>query len=65
MENQNPLHVRTDKIPPNVRFGIGKAFFEAYMSFEEKNTKGKEDGDNTTDGHESDTPICGALQDTA
>jgi len=64
MESQNPMHVRTDKIPPRVRFGIGKAFFEAFMAFEEKNTKGKEDGDNTTNESESNELICGALQDT-
>lgn len=65
MENQNPLRVQTDKIPSGVRYGIGKAFFEAFMAFEEKNTKGTENGDSTTGEHESDSLICGALQDTA
>lgn len=61
-ENQNAFHVCTENIPHKVRYGIGKAFYEAFIAFEEKNKKGTEDEQNDTNGADSDGHIRGALQ---
>jgi hypothetical protein len=60
-ENRNDFHVCTENIPYRKRYGIGKAFYEAFMAFEEKNKKGNEDEKNDEDGAVADRNIRGAL----
>lgn len=40
-QNQG-LHVHTENIPQVVKTAIGKAFFEAYLSYESEQSKKKE-----------------------
>lgn len=42
-EQTQSLHVHTENIPNVVKKAIGKAFFEAYLSFEAEKNKGKEE----------------------
>lgn len=44
------------------KYGIGKAFYEAFIAFEEKNKKGNEDEQNDTNEADFDGHIRGALQ---